>query len=82
MTGPALADVEAFRIVGFGFDPETNTAHFDYALDDSYHFRETVEFAGAPFGAHPPGLDRALRLVHLAAGRELLQGGGPRPHSR
>jgi hypothetical protein len=77
VTGPPLADVEAFRIVGFGFDPETNTAHFDYALDDSYHFRETVEFAGAPFGAHPPGLDRALRLVHLAAGVSYYKAAAP-----
>jgi len=77
MTAPKLADVEAFRIVGFGFDPETNIAHFDYAFDESYRFRETVEFCGAPLGSHPAGLDRALRLVHLAAGVSYYKAAAP-----
>jgi hypothetical protein len=77
VSAPGLKEVQAFRIVGFGFDPESNIAHFDYAFDDSHHFRETVEFGGAPLGSFPTGLDRALRLVHLAAGVSYYKAAAP-----
>lgn len=73
-----LMKVEAFRIVGFGFDASSNTAHFDYAFDDTHQFRETVEFGGAPLGPGAgPGMEAALRLVHLAAGVSYYKAAAP-----
>ncbi len=69
MTAPGLAGVETFRIVGFDFDPARNVARLDYAFDDSHRFEEVVELGGFPLGSRAgPGIERALRLVHLAAG--------------
>ncbi len=72
-----LAKVEAFRIVGFEFDPDLNLAHFDYAFDDTHEFRETVAFGGAPLRGSSAGLERALRLVHLAAGVSYYKAAAP-----
>ena len=69
MTAPRPATVETFRIVGFDFDAGHNTARFDYAFDDTEHFREVVCFGGPPLRSRAgAGIERALRLVHLAAG--------------
>jgi hypothetical protein len=78
VTVPELAKVETFRIVGFGFDASHNTAHFDYAFDDTHSFRETVEFGGSPVGSRSlRGIERALRLVHLAAGVSYFKAAAP-----
>ena len=69
MTEPELASVETFRVVGFDFDAARNIARFDYAFDDTHSFQEIVEFGGPPLGSRAgPGIESALRLVHLAAG--------------
>jgi hypothetical protein len=78
VTAPELEGVETFRIVGFDFDPSANTAFFDYAFDDTHCFRETVEFGGVPLGPKAtPGIERALRLVHLAAGVSYFKAAAP-----
>jgi len=77
VSAPELAKVETFRIVAFDFDPSKNIAHFDYAFDDTHEFRESVEFGGPPLGTTPPGLGRALRLVHLAAGVSYFKAAAP-----
>ena len=78
MTAPELEGVETFRIVGFDFDPSANTAFFDYAFDDAHFFRETVEFGGVPLGPQAAaGIERALRLVHLAAGVSYFKAAAP-----
>lgn len=77
MSAHELAKVEAFRLVGFEFDANENLAHFDYAFDDSFEFRETVAFGGPPLGSLSPGLERALRLVHLAGGVSYYKAAAP-----
>lgn len=78
MTAPELAGVETFRIVGFDFDPARNLAKFDYAFDDSHHFEELVELGGLPLGSRAgPGIEAALRLVHLAAGVSYYKAAAP-----
>jgi hypothetical protein len=78
LRAPELARVETFRIVNFDFDPGRNTAHFDYGFDDTYVFRETVEFGGPPLGSRAAGgIERALRLVHLAAGVSYFKAAAP-----
>ncbi len=78
VTAPELEGVETFRIVGFDFDPSANTAFFDYAFDDTHLFRETVEFGGVPLGPQAAaGIERALRLVHLAAGVSYFKAAAP-----
>ena len=77
MRAPELAKVEEFRIVDFDFDPGENVAHFDYAFDDSHEFRETVEFGGPSLKTTSPGFERALRLVHLAAGVSYFKAAAP-----
>jgi len=78
VTVPELGGVETFRIVGYELDPAQNTAFFDYAFDDTHLFRETVEFGGMPLGPDVrPGVERALRLVHLAAGVSYYKAAAP-----
>ncbi|MGO9582450.1 MAG: endonuclease domain-containing protein, partial [Acidimicrobiales bacterium] len=78
VTAPELEHVETFRIVSFDFDPAKNTARFDYAFDDAHSFRETVELGGPPLGSPPgKGIERALRLVHLAAGVSYYKAAAP-----
>jgi hypothetical protein len=69
VAAPESAGVETFRIVGWDFDAGHNVARFDYAFDDTHSFQEIVGFGGVPLGSTAgPGIERALRLVHLAAG--------------
>ncbi|MGD0942817.1 MAG: endonuclease domain-containing protein [Acidimicrobiales bacterium] len=78
VTAPELENVETFRIVSFDFDPAKNTARFDYAFDDTHSFRETVELGGPPLGSRSGnGIERALRLVHLAAGVSYYKAAAP-----
>ncbi len=78
MTASELARAEVFRIVGWDFDAATNMARFDYAFDDSHHFSEVVEFGGSPLGSRVgSGIERALRLVHLAAGVSYYKAAAP-----
>ncbi|MGO9962820.1 MAG: endonuclease domain-containing protein [Acidimicrobiales bacterium] len=78
MTAPELAGVETFRIVDFDFDPARNVARFNYAFDDTHRFEEVVELGGAPLGSRAgPGIERALRLVHLAAGVSYYKAAAP-----
>ena len=78
MTAPGLAGVDTFRIVGFDFDPAHNLARFEYAFDDSHRFEEVVELGGFPLGSHAgPGIERALRLLHLAAGVSYYKAAAP-----
>jgi len=78
VTAPELAGVETFRMVGFDFDAARNVARFDYAFDDTHSFREIVEFGGPPLGTRAgPGIERALRLVHLAAGVSYYKAAAP-----
>ena len=78
MTAPELAGVETFRLVAFDFDASSNVARFDYAFDDRHSFREVVEFGGQPLGSHAgAGIERALRLVHLAAGVSYYKAAAP-----
>jgi len=78
LTAHDLARVETFRIVAFDFDAAHNTARFDYAFDDSHEFQEVVEFGGTPLGSRAgPGIESALRLVHLAAGVSYYKAAAP-----
>ena len=78
MTAPELAGVETFRIVSFDFDPARNIARFNYAFDDTHSFQEIVEFGGPPLGSRAgPGIESALRLVHLAAGVSYYKAAAP-----
>jgi hypothetical protein len=79
VTTPELEGVETFRIVGYELDPVENMAFFDYAFDESHVFRETVHFGGAPLADDArPGFERALRLVHFAAGVGYYKAAAPR----
>jgi hypothetical protein len=78
VTAPELAGVETFRVVGFDFDPARNVARFRYAFDDAHHFEEVVDFGGFPLGSRAgSGVERALRLVHLAAGVSYYKAAAP-----
>ncbi len=78
MTASRLSGVETFRIVGFDFDAGRNLARFNYAFDDTHCFQEVVEFGGFPLGSRAgPGIESALRLVHLAAGVSYYKAAAP-----
>ena len=78
MTAPELGRVETFRIVSFDFDATRNLARFNYAFDDTHSFEEIVEFGGRPLASHAgPGIESALRLVHLAAGGSYYKAAAP-----
>ncbi len=79
MTGPEKATFDTFRIVSFDFDAARNVASFNYAFDDAHRFQEVVEFGGSPVGSRTgPGIESALRLVHLAAGVSYYKAAAPR----
>ncbi len=78
MTAPELATVETFRIVSFDFDAARNIARFNYAFDGTHSFQEVVEFGGSPLGSRAgPGIESALRLLHLAAGVSYYKAAAP-----
>jgi len=78
VTAPELGRVETFRIVSFDFDATRNLARFNYAFDDTHSFEEIVEFGGRPLASHAgPGIESALRLVHLAAGVSYYKAAAP-----
>ncbi len=78
MTAAELATAETFRVVGYDFDASRNVARFDYAFDDTHRFSEIVEFGGDPLGPRAgSGIERALRLVHLAAGVSYYKAAAP-----
>jgi hypothetical protein len=73
-----LATVETFRIVSFDFDAARNIARFNYAFDGTHSFQEVVEFGGSPLGSRAgPGIESALRLLHLAAGVSYYKAAAP-----
>jgi len=78
VTAPELATVETFRIVSFDFDAARNIARFNYAFDGTHSFQEVVEFGGSPLGSRAgPGIESALRLLHLAAGVSYYKAAAP-----
>jgi UDP-N-acetyl-alpha-D-muramoyl-L-alanyl-L-glutamate epimerase len=78
VSAPELAGVETFRLLGYDFDARANVARFDYAFDDTHYFREIVDFGGPPLRSRAgPGIEAALRLVHLAAGVSYYKAAAP-----
>jgi hypothetical protein len=78
VTAPELATAETFRLVGYDFDAARNRARLDYAFDDSNVFTEIVDFGGPPLSSRAgPGIERAIRLVHLAAGVSYYKAAAP-----
>ena len=63
--------IDSFSFLECDFSPHSGTASLHYALDDRYFFCERYTFAGAPFSLDAKrrsALNRALNLLHLAAG--------------
>jgi hypothetical protein len=78
MTAAALDGVEVFRIIDVDFDATTNTARLRYGFDDRIEFTELIEFGGDLVeDAALPGFERALRLLHLAAGVSYFKAAAP-----
>src|SRR5665213_1375808 len=72
--------VDMFRIVDRRFDPETRTAHLQYAFDDRFTFEETITFETPPAPGEKldmAGLQRALLHLHIAAGTSYYKAAAP-----
>jgi hypothetical protein len=69
-------EVEAFRYVGYRFDPATGVLGCRYALDD-LEFEERVTFAPAAGDVDPQAVDSAARLVFLLAGVSYYKAAAP-----
>jgi hypothetical protein len=83
MSDPSRFDpgtIDTFHVLERTFDPESRTLAMHYALDDRYHFTETVVFETPP-GPGPPvdrsGLERALVHLQLAAGTSYYKAAAP-----
>ena len=75
------ASVGNFRVTDRSFDEESGTVSLGYALGDDHRFVETVTFetpAVAGDGTRgPPGLERALLHLHIAAGTSYYKAAAP-----
>lgn len=75
------ASVGVFRVVDRSFEMESRTVTLRYAFDDEHVFVETVTFE-TPAPLHvtelPPGLERALLHLHVAAGTSYYKAAAPR----
>ena len=79
------ASVGVFRVVDRSFEVESRTVTLRYALDDEHEFVETITFetpTPLPLTALPPGMERALLHLHIAAGTSYYKTAAPRSRVR
>jgi hypothetical protein len=75
------ASVGVFRVVDRSFERESRTVTLRYAFDDEHEFVETITFetpTHALMTESPPGLERALLHLHVAAGTSYYKAAAPR----
>lgn len=59
---------ESFIFKDYSFDTDTNTATFQYAIDDAWHFSESFSFGPTTHSYSAEALDVALQLLFFIAG--------------